>query len=66
MGQIAVRTIFNIFRAGEFEITAAFTAQKIKRAVAEQAVKIIIVRRFVAGEIFTFTIAEKIKVVLHN
>ena len=66
MGQMAVRTVLNFFCAAVFEIAAAFAAQKIKRAVAEKTVKLIIVRRLVAGEIFTFAVAEKSIIILHK
>ena len=63
---MAVRTVFDIFFAAVFEMAAAFITEEIKRAEAEQAVKIIVVRHLVAGKIFAFPVAEKFVVISHN
>ena len=42
-----------------FEVSAAFTAKGVQRAIAEQTVKVFRICSLMAGEILTFFIAEK-------
>jgi predicted ATPase len=59
MGQMAVRTIFDFFFARVLKMAAALIAQKIQRAIAEQAVKTAALWRGMAGEIFTRAIVKE-------
>ena len=65
MGQMAIRTIFDAFILAVFKITATFIAPEIQRAIAKQAIEVIVFWHLVAGEIFTYTIAEKSVAILH-
>ena len=66
MRQMTVRAVFDAFFAAVCIMPAAFFAKKIKRAIAEKAVKVIVVRHGVARKKFTFTIIEKSVIILHN
>jgi len=64
MGQMAIRTIFDAFIA-VLKITAAFIAPEIQRAIAKQTIEVVVIWHLMAGEIFTFMIAEKSVAILH-
>ena len=60
-------TIYTVFfLAAVFEITTAFITQKIKRAVAEQAVEIVNRRIGMAGKILALKISVEFITVFHN
>ena len=60
MWQLAVGAVFDPLLS-DLKVPAAFIPQCIQWAVTEQAVKVLRVRYFVAGKIFTFFVAEKRK-----
>ena len=64
MRQMAVRAAFDAVVV-VFEIAAAFVAQKIQGAVAENTVERIFVRYLVAWKIFAAAVVEKFMAVLH-
>jgi hypothetical protein len=66
MGQMAVRTILDVFFARVLKIAAALSAQKIQRAVAEQAVKAVALRSGVAGKILTCAIVKEFVAVFNG
>ena len=64
MGKLAVGAVLDaVFRV--LKITVAVFAQRVQRAIAEQAVEILGIGIFVAGEVFTCTVAEKLEMFAH-
>ena len=57
MRELTIRTIFKSLLI-IFEISAAFVSKGIKRAIAEQTVKVLRISSSMAGKILTFLMAE--------
>ena len=56
MRELTIRTIFKSLLI-IFEISAAFVSKGIKRAIAEQTVKVLWISSFMAWKLFTFLVA---------
>ena len=64
MGEQTIRAVLDTLN-GIGKVAAAFVTQRIQRAVAKQAVKMLIVC-FVAGEVFAVPILEIRKIIFHK
>ena len=49
-----------------FEIAAAFLSESIKRTIAEQAVKVLFIIRFMARKKLTFSMLKKLEIFAHE
>ena len=66
MRKAAVLAVLDFFRAADFEIAAAFIAQRIQRAVAEQAIEFSGVGFAVARQVLAFAVVKESVIVFHN
>ena len=65
MRELTIRAIFKSLLI-IFEISAAFFSKGIKRAIAEQTVKVLWISSFMAWKIFTFFILKKLIIFAQN